>query len=84
MEVDKICVHATHCCKRCGCKYGDFHCPVELGTVEPEFECEFCEERLNNIVDELNYATPKELEKVLLKVTLPTSLSIMKILRTLL
>ena len=43
MPVDKTGVHAAHCCQKCGCKYGDSDCPVELGTVEAKHECEWCE-----------------------------------------
>jgi hypothetical protein len=34
-------VHNTHCCK-CGCKYGDYDCPVEFGDAEG-VKCEDCE-----------------------------------------
>lgn len=33
-------VHATHCCKICGCKYGDEDCPVVNGEVVSEYPCE--------------------------------------------
>lgn len=36
-------VHATHCCARHGCKYGDPDCPVETGHIEAEYECEYCD-----------------------------------------
>jgi hypothetical protein len=36
------CVHTSHCCEKCGCKYGDPDCPVENGTAEQEFACEEC------------------------------------------
>lgn len=32
-EPNQVAVHATHCCRRCGCKYGDESCPVTAGTV---------------------------------------------------
>lgn len=35
-------VHAAHCCKWHGCKYGDPDCPVVLGKVEQEYLCENC------------------------------------------
>lgn len=35
-------VHATHCCVRHGCKYGDSDCPVVGGTVPQRYPCEFC------------------------------------------
>jgi len=38
-------VHASHCCVRHWCKYGDDDCPVMNGTVDGiSFEaCEMCE-----------------------------------------
>lgn len=33
-------VHANHCCKKHGCKYGDPDCPVEQGRIAQRFECE--------------------------------------------
>lgn len=35
-------VHATHCCKWHGCKYGDPDCPVVLGKIEQVYLCEDC------------------------------------------
>lgn len=35
-------VHAAHCCKWHGCKYGDLDCPVVNGEVEQEYPCEDC------------------------------------------
>ena len=35
-------VHAAHCCKWHGCKYGDPDCSVENGEVEQEHICEDC------------------------------------------
>lgn len=42
--VDDTEVHATHCCHRCGCKYGDEDCPVVLGGVVgiSRSECDYC------------------------------------------
>lgn len=38
-------VHASHCCKWHGCKYGpDNKCPVYLGEVEQLYLCEYCED----------------------------------------
>lgn len=37
-----IMVHASHCCVRHGCKYGDADCPVVAGTVPQQYPCEFC------------------------------------------
>ena len=35
-------VHAAHCCKWHGCKYGDPDCPVANGEVVQEYPCEDC------------------------------------------
>ena len=35
-------VHAAHCCKWHGCKYGDPDCPVTTGEVEQKYTCEDC------------------------------------------
>lgn len=35
-------VHAAHCCKWHGCKYGDPDCPVVTGEVEQRYKCEDC------------------------------------------
>lgn len=42
-EADPLAVHASHCCKVCGCRYGDETCPVVTGEVEQAFDCEDCE-----------------------------------------
>lgn len=42
MQIDRTGVHTSHCCPKCGCKYGDDDCPVVLGTHEAKFECESC------------------------------------------
>lgn len=39
-------VHASHCCKWHGCKYGDKDCPVVSGEVEQLYICEYCREEL--------------------------------------
>ena len=36
-------VHASHCCKWHGCKYGDDDCPVANGEVEQLYLCEACD-----------------------------------------
>ena len=36
-------VHAAHCCKWHGCKYGDDDCPVYNGKVEQLYICEDCD-----------------------------------------
>lgn len=36
-------VHAAHCCKAHGCKYGeDITCPVANGQVKQKYLCEMC------------------------------------------
>jgi hypothetical protein len=39
-------VHDSHCCPRCGCKYGRDDCPVASGT-ERGIRCEECQEELS-------------------------------------
>lgn len=39
-------VHASHCCKWHGCKYGDKDCPVVSGKVEQLYTCDFCDDEL--------------------------------------
>ena len=47
--MSNIGVHAAHCCKWHGCKYGkDDICPVVLGKVEQEYPCEWCSEELKD------------------------------------
>lgn len=41
-------VHASHCCKWHGCKYGDPDCPVVSGEVEQKYLCEDCYVDLND------------------------------------
>jgi hypothetical protein len=41
-------VHATHCCKWHGCKYGDPDCPVVSGEVEQEYLCWDCDHDLED------------------------------------
>ena len=43
---DSIGVHAAHCCKWHGCKYGDEDCPVVFGQVEQLYPCMFCSDLL--------------------------------------
>ena len=35
-------VHASHCCKWHGCKYGNENCPVITGKAQQEYLCECC------------------------------------------
>ena len=46
--MSNIGVHAAHCCKWHGCKYGDADCPVVLGKVEQKYLCEWCSEELKD------------------------------------
>jgi hypothetical protein len=48
-------VHAAHCCKWHGCKYGDPDCPVANGEVEQRYPCEYCSELL---IEEEYYTGP--------------------------
>lgn len=41
-------VHASHCCKWHGCKYGDSDCPVVNEKIEQKHLCERCCEDLEN------------------------------------
>ena len=43
-------VHTSHCCFEHGCKYGNPECPVELGIVDQEYECEQCRDVRNENV----------------------------------
>ena len=48
--MSNIGVHATHCCKWHGCKYGeDEICPVVLGKVEQEYPCEYCHDDIEDL-----------------------------------
>lgn len=43
-------VHTAHCCAKCGCKYGkDDECTVATGKAPAQYGCEFCEEELDYI-----------------------------------
>lgn len=42
-------IHAYHCCKWHGCKYGDDDaCPVVNGRIRQLYLCEWCHEDLEN------------------------------------
>lgn len=41
-------VHRTHCCIVHGCKYMDDDCPVVLGIIKQDYECEFCKDDEND------------------------------------
>ena len=46
-------VHAGHCCKWHGCKYGDKDCPVVTGKVDQLYPCDHCYDEM----DEAEYYT---------------------------
>lgn len=68
MEVDRIGVHATHCCTKCGCKYGDEDCPVATGEVAPVYKCQDCEEAREDLIEHLLALSPEEVASVLAEV----------------
>lgn len=45
-------VHASHCCKHCGCKYGNEECPVVLGIVESIYPCETDHRRIFKMTED--------------------------------
>ena len=61
---DQDAIHDDHCCKVCGCKYGDDDCPVVAGRVpglSPE-DCEGCQfDKANQSEAEAEYATLLEM-----------------------
>lgn len=67
MGADKIGVHTTHCCKRCGCKYGDSSCPVKNGLVEQVYDCEDCESNDQYFIEELNCMSEEDFLKLVSK-----------------
>lgn len=57
----KMNVHTEHCCKDCGCKYGDWYCPVERGTMSASGKCYSCSDwEFENMRE--NYHRVKTLE----------------------
>lgn len=62
-RVDRVGVHLTHCCPRCGCKYGDEDCPVETRAMEPTYECWDCEDREESIKSYIDSFTLSELKE---------------------
>jgi hypothetical protein len=49
LDIHRVGVHTSHCCPKCGCKYCDPDCPVELGLLEAEYDCESCEAELEEL-----------------------------------
>lgn len=64
MKVDRVGVHASHCCKVCGCKYCDDDCPVENGQIEAMYPCQDCYERVEDLKESLSYKDKKQLEEI--------------------
>ena len=50
--MSESCVHTEHCCKKHGCKYNDYNCPVAFGDKPQSFPCEWCLEDRNNPLQE--------------------------------
>lgn len=46
MDKNHYGVHAAHCCKWHGCKYGDPDCPVASGKIIQEYLCYDCYKQL--------------------------------------
>jgi hypothetical protein len=65
MKVDPIGVHTTHCCEKCGCKYGDSGCPVELGLMAAEFPCQNCEEAREELLRRFELMSLPELSETI-------------------
>ena len=59
---DSIGVHAGHCCKWHGCKYGDEDCPVVLGQVEQLYTCDFCDDLLED--EEWHRSAVKQIDEI--------------------
>lgn len=59
--VDPVGVHASHCCARHGCKYGDQDCPVAAGRVAQDHACEVCSLVEEEITEALREATTAQL-----------------------
>lgn len=58
-------VHTTHCCRKCGCKYFDPDCPVELGVMEAEYDCEDCQGREEELREQFSKMDFHELSQTL-------------------
>ena len=56
-------VHASHCCKWHGCKYGeDKNCPVVQGLIKQNYLCEWCSEDLED--EEYTRQKLKDIEEI--------------------
>jgi hypothetical protein len=70
MEVDKIGIHATHCCSKClSCKYGDDEdCPVVNGTVDGLYPCESCEGDEEHVVYYMTHLNTSDFSDIIEKI----------------
>jgi hypothetical protein len=68
VEVDHIGVHVTHCCDKCGCRYGDEDCPVATGKLKPAYKCVDCESDRRYLIETLRFLSPEELAALLAEV----------------
>ena len=57
-----IYVHASHCCKWHGCKYGNDDCPVVTGKIDQKYLCEWCDVDLAN--EEYHKEVLKNIEEI--------------------
>ena len=64
MEVNQLGVHASHCCKKCGCKYGSEECPVVTGEVEADFDCMDCENEKQDLISALENLDEIEFQEI--------------------
>lgn len=64
MTIDRTGVHTSHCCPKCGCKYGDKDCPVVLGTHKAKYECESCQYFKEDLRRSLALMTSEELSEI--------------------
>ncbi|MDD4779153.1 MAG: hypothetical protein PHT02_00920 [Tissierellia bacterium] len=56
MDKSKYGVHASHCCIKHGCKYGDKDCPVVNRKIKQEYLCEYCGEDDIKDLEQLYYS----------------------------
>lgn len=68
MRVNNAGVHASHCCIKHGCKYGNAGCPVVRGQIEQEYLCEECEaDDQQNLTDGEELARLYDIERKYLR-----------------
>lgn len=63
-EANQWDVHETHCCKECGCKYGNDDCPMVLGIGEQRYDCPDC---LGDVIDSREGPSLEERDELLKK-----------------